>query len=306
MKIFITGVSGYIGGSIAAKLVAGGHRVAGLVRTREKAAQLEARGIAPVLGGLGDRSILGDAGRAADAVINAADSDHLYAAEALVAALEGSGKRLLHTSGSSVVADRAAGEANECIFHEDTPFEPLPERLLRVAIDRIVLAAAQHGVHGIVFRPTMIYGRGRGLNPHSVQVPKLIALARKHGAALHVGPGRNRWSNVHIDDVVEAYLLALDADVPPGSLFYLENGEASWQAIAAAVSRLLGHGGATRVWPIDDAVKEMGSGAYTSFGSNSRVRATKARRMLGWSPRHDSLLAEIERGAYRDDLATFA
>jgi nucleoside-diphosphate-sugar epimerase len=305
MKIFITGASGYIGGSVAAKLIAAGHQVSGLVRSPEKAAQLTARGIEPVLGALGDRTILGDAARRADAVLNTADSDHLYAIEALLAALEGSGKRLVHTSGSSVIADRAAGEASDRIFHEDTPFEPLPERLLRVAIDRMVLAAAQRGVHSVVLRPTMIYGRGHGLNPHSVQVPKLIALARKNGVALHVGAGRNIWSNVHIDDVVDAYLLAL-GDAPAGSLFYLENGEASWKTIAEAVSRLLGYRGATRAWPIDDAVREMGSGAYTSFGSNSRVRATKARKMLGWAPKHDGLLAEIERGCYREELRSLS
>jgi hypothetical protein len=30
--------------------------------------------------------------------------------------------------------------------------------------------------------------------------------------------------------------------------------------------------------------------AYFSLGSNSRVRATRARRELGWSPRHSSVL----------------
>ena len=52
MQVFLTGVSGYIGGSIAEKLLAAGHRVAGLVRSQEKAALLRERGIEPVLGAL--------------------------------------------------------------------------------------------------------------------------------------------------------------------------------------------------------------------------------------------------------------
>ena len=43
-----------------------------------------------------------------------------------------------------------------------------------------------------------------------MQVPWLIDLARELGAAKHIGPGTNRWSNVHIDDLVDLYLLALD------------------------------------------------------------------------------------------------
>ena len=37
MKVFCTGASGYIGGSVAAHLVAAGHQVTGLVRSPEKA-----------------------------------------------------------------------------------------------------------------------------------------------------------------------------------------------------------------------------------------------------------------------------
>src|SRR3954468_21594074 len=128
VKVFITGATGYIGGSVAAKLVATGHQVLGLVRQQDKAAQLKARGIEPVLGALSDLSLVADAARGADAVINAASSDESFVVEALIAALAGSGKALLHTSGSSVVADRAAGEYSALVFNEDGPLEPLPER----------------------------------------------------------------------------------------------------------------------------------------------------------------------------------
>jgi NAD(P)-dependent dehydrogenase (short-subunit alcohol dehydrogenase family) len=36
MKVFVTGATGYIGGSIAERLVASGHDVAGLVRSQEQ------------------------------------------------------------------------------------------------------------------------------------------------------------------------------------------------------------------------------------------------------------------------------
>lgn len=50
----MTGATGYIGGSVAAKLLQGGHTVLGLVRTEDKAAQLKQRGIEPLIGTLAD------------------------------------------------------------------------------------------------------------------------------------------------------------------------------------------------------------------------------------------------------------
>jgi nucleoside-diphosphate-sugar epimerase len=301
VRIFVTGASGYIGGSIAAALINAGHSVVGLVRQTDKASQLALRGIEPLFGTLADLAEITKAARAADAVINAANADDFLAADTLMKALAGSGKVLIHTSGTSVVSDRAAGEYGAAIFQEDSPFDPLPERLLRVAIDRAVLMGAQQKIRSIVIRPSLIYGRGHGLNPHSIQLPRLIELARKHKIARHVGRGLNVWSHVHIDDLVDLYLLALDA-APPGSLFYAENGEASWKAMASAVGRLLGFGAETRDWPIEEAVREWGPSAITSYGSNSRVSALKARKMLGWAPKGRTLLDDIEAGSYAEVL----
>jgi nucleoside-diphosphate-sugar epimerase len=55
--------------------------------------------------------------------------------------------------------------------------------------------------------PTMIYGTGRGLQPHSDQIPKLIGLSKQAGAGIYFGKGLNRYSNVHIDDLVDLYLV---------------------------------------------------------------------------------------------------
>jgi nucleoside-diphosphate-sugar epimerase len=301
VRVFITGASGYIGGSVAAKLIERGHTILGLVRSNEKASQLKDRGVEPVLGTLADFGVIAQASRSADAVINTASADDSFSVDAIVTGLSGSGKPFIHTSGTSVVSDRAAGEYSAAVFNEDSPFEPLPERMMRAAIDRTVLKAAQVGIRSIVIRPSLIYGRGHGLNPNSIQVPHLIELARKHGIARHVGRGLNVWSHVHIDDVVELYLLAL-AEAPACSLFYAENGETSWKSLASSIGRLLGYGGETKDWPIDEAVREWGAGAITSYGSNSRVRSVKARRMLGWNPQGAPLLEDVEHGSYRASI----
>lgn len=298
MKVFVTGASGYIGGSVAAALLSAGHTVTGLVRSEQRARQVRELGIDPVVGTLSDASLLGRMAREADAVVNAANSDDRGAVEAMLPALAGSGKPFLHTSGSSIVGDMAAGEPSERIYQEDTPIQPLPGKAARVAIDRLVLDAAQTGVRAVVMCPTMIYGRGRGAHRESVQVPRLIALAKKYRVGRHVGRGENIWSNVHIDDLVPLYLLALQK-APAGAFYFAENGENSYREIVAAISRMLGFGGRTQPMSLEEAVAELGEAAtHFSFGSNSRVRAVRGRRELGWSPKGPALLDEIERGSY--------
>jgi len=45
MKVFVTGASGYLGGSVMSALARAGHNVAGLVRTEPHANLLKDRGI---------------------------------------------------------------------------------------------------------------------------------------------------------------------------------------------------------------------------------------------------------------------
>jgi nucleoside-diphosphate-sugar epimerase len=303
MKIFITGASGYIGGSVAAGLLAAGHEVSGLARSRERATQLAEFGIEPVLGTLADADLLARAARASDAVINAANSDDRAAVDALVTALEGSDKPLLHTSGSSIVADLAAGEPGNAIYAEDTSVRALPGRAVRAALNQRVRDAAKQGVRAVVICPSLIYGRGLGVKPDSAQVPRLIELARKYRVGRHVGRGENIWSNVHIDDLVELYALALER-APAGAFYYAENGENSMREAASAISHMLGYGARTVPLSPEEAVAELGevSAAYT-YGSNSRVRAVRARSELGWSPRRRALLDDIGHGSYAPPAA---
>ncbi len=86
MRFFVTGASGYIGGSVAQKLRDAGHEVLGLVRSEEKARLLKERGIKPIVGTLDEAGTLTDGARQADAVVHAASADHPGAAETLVAA----------------------------------------------------------------------------------------------------------------------------------------------------------------------------------------------------------------------------
>jgi nucleoside-diphosphate-sugar epimerase len=293
MRIFVTGATGYIGGSVAAGLIAAGHHVRGLVRDANKAKDLAARGIEPVMGDLDDGAALARAAREADGVVSAANSDHAASVQALLAALEGTGKPLLHTSGSSVIADDARGNvAGDAVYDETTPFVVHPGKQPRHALNQTLLAAAARGVRAMVICPTLIYGRGRGMNPHSIQIPFLVRQAREHGAVRVVGRGLNRWSTVHIDDLVNLYRLALERG-PAGAFYFAENGESSFAEIGAAIAQRL------QLGPVEPFAAEAAAAlwgeakTFFTLGSNSRVRALRARQELGWQPRHTSAVAWI-------------
>lgn len=290
MKILLTGANGFVGGSVAHHLIAQGHSVRGLLRDPQKAERLQAQGITPVIGSLDDRQLLIDEARQADAVIDAANSDHAGAVDAFIEALQGSGKLLIHTSGSSIIGDDALGNTlSEHIFDEDTPFIIEAPKQARYDIDLRMMAAADLGIRSVVICPSNIYGVGHGLTNHSFQLPFLMARARETGVMRIVGAGVNRWSNVHIDDVAKLFLLAVEK-APAGAFYFLENGEASFIDMAAALAKRMNLG-AVQSWPAEEAEQHWDPmHVHYTFGTNSRVKAKRARAELGWAPRHASIL----------------
>lgn len=298
MRVFLTGATGFIGGSVARRLVEDGMTVRGLTRDERKAEPLRQAGVEPVIGTLDDLELLASEARAADAVVSCADADHRPSIDALLQALAGSGKLLLHTSGSSVVGDDARGDReSERVYDEYSAFSVAERKRARHELDEAVQAGAERDVRGVVICPSLIYGVGRGHNPHSVQVPFLVEQARLSGVARVVGQGRNRWSTVHISDLEALYSLALSA-APAGAFYFAEHGESSFAEIGEAIADRLGLGD-VRSWDADAAAEEWGPArAYFTFGSNSRVRAKRAREELGWSPQHSSVLEWI-----REDMA---
>jgi nucleoside-diphosphate-sugar epimerase len=287
LLVFVTGANGFIGGAVASALIAAGHTVRGLVRDKAKGDAVAAHGITPVIGTLDEPALLQAEARAADAVINAASSDHRGAVETLIAVLKDSGKPLIHSSGSSIVADLAMGEPSDQVFDEATPLAPLPDKAARVAIDRLVLGAAGAGIRSVVLCNTMIYGHALGPPAQSVQIPALVRQAKASGVVHYIGRGLNRWSNVHIADVAALYLLALNKTAA-GTFMYVGSGEASLGEIAAAIATRLGLG-APQSWSAEAAIAAWGRATATfSLGSNSRVRG-KTAATLGWAPARRSV-----------------
>jgi nucleoside-diphosphate-sugar epimerase len=112
MEIFLTGGTGYIGGVLLDEFVRAGHAVVALVRSPDKARDLDAAGVRPIEGELNDPDSYRATASSADAIVHAAfdyatgaRGDAVALDALLGAATSGRPRSLLYTSGCWVLGD---------------------------------------------------------------------------------------------------------------------------------------------------------------------------------------------------------
>jgi hypothetical protein len=84
------------------------------------------------------------------------------------------------------------------------------------AVDNYMMSVAQSSsyIKTAAVYPPIIYGSGRGpINQRSVQIPDLVEASLKRRRAFRLGPGVNRWGNIHIRDLSEMILRLIDKAV---------------------------------------------------------------------------------------------
>lgn len=288
-KVFITGLNGYIGGTVARVLREKGYEVSGLVRNGEWVDVLKKEGLRAVTGTMEDAPLLEREALAADAVIHTAGLADAFAIDLFTTVLRGTGKTFIHTSGSSLLGRKEYGEASAVVYTEDMPVPPRLERIHWTGVNDHVLRSAMYGVRSVVIIPTMVYGEGLGIHKESIQLPVLWKAAREKGMGVYVEKGESIWSNVHVKDLAMLYVAALEK-AAPGSAFYVENGEACFKDIALAMSKKLGKEGDALRLPMEEAVRLFGNEmAHFGLASNSRCSADKAKALLQWQPEFSSI-----------------
>jgi nucleoside-diphosphate-sugar epimerase len=287
MEIFVTGATGYIGRHVVAALRAAGLDVAALARSEEAESKVRAMGATPVRGNLGHSSgWIGRAARSAAVVHTGMDWKADIAAvensvtAALIEALAGTDKPLIYTSGVWVM-----GSTGDRLGGEMWPLKPPPMVAWRPAVERMVQEARERRVCGVVIRPAMVFGNGGG------REERMMAQGRAEGVIRVPGSGANRWSFVHVEDLAELYLLALER-APAGELYIAADGPAvKVSELAAACAKAVG-GVPVEYLPADAARSALGPVADCLL-LDQRIGSTKAGRQLGWKPSRPSVLQSV-------------
>lgn len=296
-KILVTGITGYIGGTIAVKLKEKGYEVSGLVRKDSDIEKLQSFGFDTFQGSLEDKELLSKIIENSDAVIHTADSDTPEVAYAFLDILKNTGKTFIYTSGSSIVANWDNPKTADFVYTEDFPLVNDNSQRHRVVINDKILAAAIDGVRSIVMVPSMVYGDGLLLNKESKQLPVLIQTAKSLGRAAYVGNGLHAWSHVHVEDLADLYILALEKS-PAGTLYFAENGIANFKQIAETIQSNLELQGAPKSLSAEEAAGLWGEMMATvALGSDCRMSSYKAKSYLGWSPSRSSVTDWIAAAA---------
>jgi len=304
-KIFLTGATGYIGGTAFAKLLDPSRKskydITVLTRSRDSIPKFKELGVKTLIGDLDSAEILSQAAKEADVVMHFANSaDHLASAKALIRGLNtNDGKRriYIHTSGTSVLADKAMGNHASDKVYSDLDMESihaLPIMQPHKDVDTYIFENNQN-FDSIIVAPPNIYGEGAGpFNRHSIQIPALIKGFLKAGKAGTIGKGINIWNNVHVDDLGNFYALLLEkalegkASTGKDGWYFCESGEHVWKDIYVKIAEELYKHKAIQSTDLIEFTQEeidtlFGDMAWHALGSNSRSKADRARQ-LGWKP----------------------
>jgi nucleoside-diphosphate-sugar epimerase len=286
MRVFLTGATGWIGSAILPELLKGGHTVLGLARSDESAAKLKSLGVDVQRGDITDLDSMVAGAKACDGVIHTAFihdwsdfmgnvAKDLAAVSAMIAAIEGTGKPFVNSSGTMMVQ-----HAKPATEKDESPNPDGP----RIASSHAVLTAK--GVRGSVVRlPPTTHGAG----DHGFMA-RLVDIARTKGFAAYVGDGANRWPAGHRFDAARLYVLALEKAAPGTNLHAVAEEGVSMRSIAETIGAGLGV-------PVRGLTQEEAP-AYFDFlamfiGVDNPTSSAITRATLGWSPRELALLPDI-------------
>lgn len=297
MRVFVTGATGFIGSAVIRDLLDAGHQVVGLARSDAGAAAVAAAGAEVHRGDLDDLDSLRGGAAASDGVIHlaydhgftdfaAAGTTDLRAVTAIGAALEGSGKPFVMTSGTLMLTSIAPGRLGT----EDDKADP-ESAAPRIASENAALALADRGVRTSIVRlAPSVHGEG----DHGF-VPRLIGIAREKGVSAHVGDGANLWPAVHRLDAARLFRLAVES-APAGSILHGAGEEGvPFRAIAEVIGRQLNLPAVSIA--AEDAGEHFGFlGNLVQLDNPTSSELT--RKLLGWEPVQPTIIPDLEAGHY--------
>jgi nucleoside-diphosphate-sugar epimerase len=183
-------------------------------------------------------------------------------------------KTFIYTSGILVYGDHP-GE----VVDETTPIPPYP--MVQWRIDHEKQVVGQDKLNGVVIRPGFVYGHSGSLS---------APLFKAAGDTLVIkGKREKRWSWVHVEDLAQAYVLAVQKiHVAKGEVFNIVSPSSpTWEELNLSAAKLVGFTGKVDYQPPGDQW-------WDNFMDVTVVAShKKASDLLGWQPQHLGIMEEL-------------
>ncbi|MFC2069087.1 NAD-dependent epimerase/dehydratase family protein [Chloroflexota bacterium] len=302
MRIFVIGGTGFLGTRLVPKLIEQGHAVTVLTRNREKASNLERRGLDVVIGDLlFPESILSAIGPQ-DAVISVAmpeirpgrtsakrfmtlrDQTTTYFTTSIATARK-LGCPLIITLGT---AFRTEGDE---IADESWPIERFGMTRIGELVDPLLSEVIESGSPPLIqMLPGEIYGPG-GL------FKRLMYEWIKRGKYRVIGSGNNYIPRIHVEDCAQAYVQVIEK-MPLGEIFILaDDGPCTMREFADHMAVCMN---LPRPKSIPGFIVRFAVGwlLYETVTMNCLVSNVKAKQYLNWKLKyptyHEGLPATIK------------
>jgi nucleoside-diphosphate-sugar epimerase len=301
MKILVAGATGALGRQLVPRLVANGHEVAGMTRSDSNRDRVRELGATPVVADALDAEQVAVAVAEVQpdvivhqltALAGGINPRHLDRDFALTNRLRSEGTDHLLSAGRAAgvrrfVAQSYAGwpfaRTGGPVKSEDAPLDPAPPEGLRPMLDAIRhLEDAVTGAgwtEGIVLRYGGFYGPGTSLAPGGDQAEQI----RKRKFPV-VGDGGGVWSFIHVADAADATVAAIERGAP-GIYNVVDDEPAPVAVWLPAIATALGAKPPRHVprWLGRLVAGEAATVMMTEIRGASNE---KAKRELGWQPRH--------------------
>ncbi len=330
MKVLVTGATGFVGSHIVRKLLSEGHTVRALVRPSSKLGPLEAAGVELHVGDLTDPTSLKGCCKGVNAVLHVA-----CAVATTFATDEEAKKRFLEVNRNGTVnlarevlkrkklrfvhisSTAAMGTPRTEVVNEESPCYPTaPYQVSKREAELALLELhREENLNLVILRPCVIAGEGKDQG----ELLKMFKLVKK-GVFPLIGRSKNlRKPMIMIDDLVDATLLAIKKG-DAGEIFLVHSdGDHTLGEILEASKEVIGTNRAYLPVPLPVAKLAAWGFSWANrlrpswnppltpervalFVTHRTIDVSKARRELGFEPKHQNLVEMLGRTYrwYRD------
>jgi 2-alkyl-3-oxoalkanoate reductase len=310
VKVFVAGATGVLGRALVPQLAARGHEVVGMTRTASKQDLLRSLGARPVVADALDPDAV------APAVASAEPEVIVHQLTALSGPMSVRDARHLERSSAFTMTNRLRTEATDHLLAagravgarrfvaqsfgawrfartggpvqtEVEPLDPDPPAALGPGLAAILyleqaVTTIEWG-EGLALRYGSFYGPGTGI---SLAPDAVMAAPIRRRRFPIVGDGGGVWSHVHIEDAAAATAIAVERG-RPGVYNVVDDEPAQVREWLPVLATALNAKPPRRVprWLGRLAAGEMATVMMTEVRGASN---DKAKRELGWRPRHAS------------------